>query len=303
MNKTKYLLTLLLCAALVGGAGILNVSAQNDKVLVSASGKILRQSDVDTLIEFYEWAFETRFTAAQRADIQRYTESEFRAAPKDSRAAVDDVVNTFPQIIAASEDVQAATRKDFLAAYLPEARKNDDPVSQMLVAIYDSGNGSTDSSAVAERKNETTSDDGYETVKKANVGNISSIVGKWVSGSSGSMTTTNSGVYLGGNASRHTYDFRADGTVEYTGIMNMMTGGCRLQVFKSARGRAVLNGGTLTISWQPASFSREDSCSSSKNYKKTLPAETETFQINFETYYDDKQLCLTSTDKTCLSRE
>lgn len=150
---------------------------------------------------------------------------------------------------------------------------------------------------------QTNSDnDSYETVKKVSVGSLSSIAGEWVSGSSGSMTTTTSGVYLGGNASRHTYRFSANGAVEYTGIMNVMTGGCRMQIFKTAKGRATLNGSTLTINWQPASFSRDDSCSPSKNYKKTLPAETETFQINFETYFDDKQLCLTSTDKMCFSK-
>ncbi len=83
----------------------------------------------------------------------------------------------------------------------------------------------------------------------------------------------------------------------------MMTGGCRMQIFKTAKGKASLNGDTLTINWSPASFSRDDSCSPSKNYKKTLPAETETFKVNFETYYDDKQLCLTGKDKTCFSKE
>lgn len=143
--------------------------------------------------------------------------------------------------------------------------------------------------------------DSYETVKKVSVGNFSSIVGEWISGSSGSMTTTTSGVYLGGSGSRFTYKFYANGTVEHTGIMNSMTGGCRMQIFRSAKGRAVLNGNTLTINWSPASFSRDDSCSPSKNYKKTLPAETETFQVNFETYFNDKQLCLTGTDKMCFS--
>jgi len=31
--------------------------------------------------------------------------------------------------------------------------------------------------------------------------------------------------------------------------MNMMTGGCRMQIFRSAKGRASLNGNTLTIKW------------------------------------------------------
>lgn len=301
INKLKYLL-LVLCVGLIGGT--INISAQsNDSVLVSAKGKTLKQSDVDKLIQFYEWAFQAEFNSTQKADFKEHTEKEFRSNPTESRKTIDDIVTTLPKILAADEDVQKDTRQKFLEAFLPEARKGTDANSQMLVSIYETANGRTTTSSASNTQNNSDQYGSYETVKTANLGNFSSIVGKWVSGSSGSMTTTTSGVYLGGNASRHTYQFSGNGMVEYTGIMNIMTGGCRMQIFKTAKGKATLSGNTLTINWGPASFSRDDSCSPSKNYKKTLPAETEVFQANFETYYDDKQLCLTSSDKTCFSRD
>ena len=303
MSILKYFFLTALCAFLIGGA--MNISAQTpDKTLVSAKGKTLRQSDVDKLIEFYEWAFQAEFSSVQRRDFQENTANEFRADPIESRKTVDDIVTTLPKILAAEEDVQSETRKNFLAVFLPEARKNADANSQMLLSIYETANGEIPSDSASNEQNDKSEEDpygSYETVKKVGVGNFSSIVGEWVSGNTGSMTTTTSGVYLGGNASRHTYKFNANGSVEYTGIMNIMTGGCRMQIFKSAKGRANLSGDALTINWAPASFSRDDSCSPSKNYKKTLPAETESFKINFETFYDDKQLCLTSSDKTCFS--
>lgn len=301
IHKLKHLFLLILCAGVIGGA--ITVSAQTgaDKVLV-AGKKTLRQSDIDRLIQFYEWAFQTEFDSAQRADFQRYTEKEFRANPTESRETIDDIVKTLPQILAASESLQADTRKNFLAVFLPQARQNSDANSQMLLSIYENANGTLPTNVVPDKESDDAqSDESYETVKKVKVGNLSSIAGKWVTGNTGSMTTTSSGVYVGGNASRHTYQFSADGTVEYTGIMNMMAGGCRTQIFKTAKGRANLNGATLTINWSPAAFSYENSCSASKSYKKTLPAETETFQIHFETYFDDKQLCLTGKDKTCMS--
>lgn len=305
MNKIKNLLLIAICAVLVNGWS--NVYAQTgNKVLVSAGKQTLRQTDIDKLIEFYEWAFQAKFNSTQRADFQEYTEQEFCANPAESRRTIDDIVTTLPKILAADENLQSETRRNFLEVFLPEAKKNGDANSQMLLSIYETANG-----AIANDKNvndasdnqNDTNNDGYESVKKLNVGNFSSIVGKWVSGSSGSMTKTTSGVYLGGSGSRFTYQFNANGTVDFTGIMNVMTGGCRMQIFKSAKGKASLNGDTLTVNWSPAHFSRDDSCSPSKNYKKTLPAETETFKINFETYYDDKQLCLTSSDKTCFSKD
>lgn len=304
MILIKYLFLAILCVGLISGT-IINVSAQasSDRVLVT-SKKSLKQSDIKKLIEFYEWAFQAEFTADQRAKFQAYTEDEFRNDPAGSRATIDDIITTLPKILAAESSVQNETRKNFLAAFLPEARKNTDENSQMLLEIYENANGGNQSNiARSETENSEDPYGSYETVKKVSVGNLSSIAGGWVSGNTGSMTTTTSGVYLGGNASRHTYRFSANGTAEYTGIMNIMTGGCRMQIFKTAKGKASLSGSTLTINWSPASFSRDDSCSPSKNYKKTLPAETETFQINFETYYDDKQLCLTGKDKTCFSKE
>lgn len=286
INKLKYIFLLILCVGLIGA----NVSAQTDKVLVSAGGKTLRQTEVNRLIEFYEWAFEAKFSAEQRQKFAENTAREFRANPAQSRATIDDIITTYPKIIASEADVQAETRKNFLDAFLPELRKDSDENSQMLLSIYESKNGTTNNE-----------NDSYENVKDVSVENLSAISGKWVSGNSGSMTTTTSGAYLGGNASRHTYQFSANGAVEYTGIMNMMTGSCRMQIFRTTKGKAILKGDTLTINWTSGSFSRDDSCSPSKNYKKTLPAETETFKVKFETYYDDKQLCLTTTDKMCFS--
>lgn len=292
INKLKYTLLFLICFTMIGG---ISVSAQADKVLVNGS-RSLTQSDVDDLIEFYEWAFEVKFNEKQRASFQQNTIAEFRGDPKTSRATIDDIISTFPRIIAAEEDLQQKTRESFVAEFMKTARSQTDENSQMLVAIYDSKhNGSNDShgvgSGVAQRDDDRTE----------RVGNVSVLAGKWVWGRSGSITTTQAGAYLGGNGSRHEYTFAANGAVEYSGIMNVMTGGCNMQIFRSTKGRATLSGSTLTIKWGPASFSRDDSCSPSKNYKKTTAAETEVFQVKIKTDSGQKQLCLTSAEETCYS--
>lgn len=301
-NKLQSFLLLIFCVAAIFGVAAGDVAAQTggDKILVAGKTP-LKQSDIDKLIEFYEWAFQTEFNSTQKADFQEHTVKEFRINPTESRKTIDDIVTTLPKILAAAEDLQTDTRKNFLAAFLPELQKGTDDNSQMLLSIYETANGTFPKNTSSSEKTEEDRYGTYETVKKVAVGGFAAIVGKWVSGNTGSLTTTTSGVYLGGNASRHSYQFGANGAVEYTGIMNVMTGGCRMQIFRTTKGKATLNGDTLTINWTSGSFSRDDSCSPSKNYKKSLPAETETFKVNFETYYDDKQLCLTGSDKTCFS--
>lgn len=295
-SKIKYLFLLILCLNLPGAAN--SVAAQTgagDRVLTAVGKRALRQSDINKLIEFYEWAFETGFTAEQRERFAEYTRNEFRSDASGSSKTIEDIVSTLPKILAADEAVQRETRKHFLGAFLPDARKNTDKNSQMLIGIYDAAHNDGRASSAA--NNSVNLDDSPAPAS----GNISDLTGKWVWGRSGSSTYATGGAYLGSNGSRHTYQFFANGAVEYTGIMNVMTGGCNMQVFKTMTGKARLSGNTLTVSWSPASFTRDSSCDRAGNYKKTLPAETEIFQVEFKNSGSQKQLCLTSKDETCFS--
>lgn len=163
----------------------------------------------------------------------------------------------------------------------------------MLIEIYETAHNSESNSAANISNNSEDS--------TAASDDVSDLVGKWVWGRTGSSTVTTGGAYVGSNGSRFTYQFLSNGTVEYTGIMNIMTGGCTMQVFKTMKGKARLSGSTLTIDWSPASFSRDDSCDRAGNYKKTLPAETQNFKVNLKDSYGQKQLCLTEKDETCFS--
>ncbi|HTK37635.1 MAG TPA: hypothetical protein VL325_04015 [Pyrinomonadaceae bacterium] len=291
INKTKYFLLLILCAGMVGG--LTSVMAQTrDNILVSKNGASLRQSDIDQMIEFYEWAFEARFSTEQKSKFAEYTVREFRTDPTKYRATVDDIVATFEKISSADESTQQKTRNNFLPAFVAEMRKSTDENSQMLLSIYEAARGKN----ISDVTSNTESDK-----PEAGIGNISDVAGTWAWARSGSSTYSTGGAYMGSNGSRFTYKFLANGLVEYTGIMNVMTGGCKMQIFKSAKGKASLNGTTLTINWSPASFSRDDSCDRAGNYKKTIPAETETFQVKFKTDYGQRQLCMTGKDEMCYS--
>jgi hypothetical protein len=304
MNKLKLFFFIIFCLASINGAASVSAQTAGDKILV-AGKQPLKQSEINGLIDFYEWAFEAKFTAEQRERFKNYTVNEYRSDIAGNRKTIDDISTMLPQILAASEGVQAETRKNFLAEFMPEARKHDDENARMLVGIYDAAHGGEQEAGAASSAENTASrranDSNNAIESAAAVGDLSGLVGEWVWGRSGSSTYTTGGALVGSNGSRHTYQFAANGAVEYTGIMNMMSGGCNMQIFKTMKGRASLNGDTLTINWSPASFSRADSCSPSKDYKKTLPAETETFKVAFKDSYGQKQLCLTGKDETCFS--
>ncbi len=180
MHKIKYFLLLVLCAGLIGSA--INVPAQTggDRVL-AAGKKPLRESEVEKLIEFYEWAMDATFTADERARFQTFTINEFRSDPNASRATIDDIMQTMPRILAAASDMQNETKKNFLDVFLPEARRNADENSQMLVGIYDRAHGGKRNSAgdVASGREVVASGNQTNAPWNNRSGNAGNLSGKW----------------------------------------------------------------------------------------------------------------------------
>ena len=269
---------------------IINISAQaaGSKVLVTAQNESLNKSDIDEVINFYEWAFSAKFTSEQRNEYQSIKLNEFRKDPDETRKSIDNLISNYTQALAKNEEEQSRIRQAFNGEYVGQLRNlPNDAEAKLLLSVYDSGHAS-----------ETASNDADSS---GSVGEISSLVGKWVWTHTGNSAISTSGTYIGSNGSRFTYQFLPNGTVEFTGIMNVMNGGCNQQIFQSRKGKVSLSGSTMTINWSPATFTRDFSCDRANNYTKTLPAENETYQVKFKTDLGQKQLCLISKDETCFS--
>jgi hypothetical protein len=297
INKIKTIFLMMLCFGVFGG--ISNVFAQTggNKVLVAAGGETLKQSDVDGLIGFYEWAFETQFTGEQREQYAQLKKAEFRRDPVNAKKGNNEVSGFLSQAASMSQSEQTRVRSSFVKSFVPQIRKStDDAEAQFLVGVYDAahGNGSG---------GETASNNADDATDSSAGGDISILIGKWVWSRTGSTTWTPGGSYVGGNGSRFTYSFSANGAVEYNGIMNVMAGSCSQQVFMSKKGRATLSGGTLTIRWSSGTSKRDFSCDTANNYTKNLPAETETLKVSFKSNSTGQKLFCTGEGQgqTCFS--
>lgn len=269
MNKLKSLLLMVLCAGFIGGM-VVNVSAQSG----------LRQADIDKTIEFFEWALQTKFTAEQRGKYREIKAEQFQADAAGTRRGMNDMLTTFTAVRVKSESEQERVRQAFVPDFVEQMRSVNDAESKFLLSIYENS--------------QTTSDADGET--NGDIGDISAIVGKWVWSRTGGTTWTQGGTYVGGNGSRFTYQFSPNGAVEFTGMMNVMQGGCSQQIFQSIKGQASLSGDTLTIRWQPEKFTRDFSCDKTGNYTKTRPAKTENLKISFRDSSGQKQLCIAGSE-------
>lgn len=266
INKFKFLFILTLCAGLFGTA--MNISAQ------TGAGSL--NTKVDKVIEFYEWAFETKFTGEERERLQAIKADAYRKSPSEEEKGMDGMITNYAAVRARNETEQARLRGVFVPDFIGQLNvMSGDAEAKLLLSIYERAQTATDVQAAGA------------------TGDISALAGKWVWARTGSGVVNGStGAWVGGNGSRFTYQFAANGAVTFTGIMNVMQGGCSQQIFRSAEGRAVLSGDTLTIRWQPAKFTRDFSCDSANNYTKTEPAKTEKLKVRLKTDAGQKQLCI-----------
>ena len=62
-------------------------SGQNTDPVLVAGMQPLRQSDVDRLIEFYEWAFEVKFADGQREQMRARSRPNFARTPHSPEQA------------------------------------------------------------------------------------------------------------------------------------------------------------------------------------------------------------------------
>ena len=295
-SRYGYLLTLALCVGLTCGSAKVSAQTGGGRVLVAGATQ-LRQSDVDAMVEFYEWAFDAKFSGGQRANFQSLTEADFRNDPAAARKGIDELLDMSAKVKAMDEGRRREVRGKFVVEFVKGLRRHtDDEATSLLLSIYDAsaGGGLNEPDAGA---------GGMGDEAQGSVGNVSVLAGKWFWARTGGTSWTPNGTYAGGNGSRFTYQFSPGGAVEYTGIMNVMMGGCSQQVFLSKEGRARLSGDTLTISWSHVTSTRDFSCDRANNYTKTLPAETETLKVTFKTSSTgQRQLCTVSRDgETCFS--
>ena len=269
MNKIKYLFLAAACAVVAFG-GVLNALAQSN-----------HQSDTNNLVGYYEWLFETKFTGEQRSRYGEIKEEDYRADYAGEKKGIDGLMANFAKIKSKSEDEQAGIRGSIVGNFVKslEDAGGDNKEAKFLLSVY------TDAQARAAREAEA-----------SGTGDISAYVGKWAWSHTGTSTISTGGVYMGSNGSRFTYEFSPNGDVSFTGIMNIMQGGCSQQIFRSIRGKASVSGNTLTISWQPEKFTRDFSCDAGNNYTKTMPARIEKRKVNFKLDLGQKQMCFVGAE-------
>ncbi|MCD9186084.1 MAG: hypothetical protein LUM44_06605 [Pyrinomonadaceae bacterium] len=275
MNTFKYLFLLILCIGSIGSFNNIFAQDKTDQVLV-AGKKPLKQSDVDTLIEFYEWAFETRFTETQRSKFQSLVTADFRRNQAKERASIDEVLKTFAQISAAPEDVQQKGREIFNNEYIEELRRTpNDEDSKFMLEIYENG-----------RKNENpkvTENSPGNSSNRPQIGgsDTKKIVGKWKHSGGSGGARDHTGKTLYNNGDDVIFEFFADGTMTFLNEKNTLSiTQCRISETTKIPGTYTISGDQLTMNFGTGNSVGTSTCDKKGNFKKNLAPASLTKQFS-----------------------
>lgn len=110
--------------------------------------------------------------------------------------------------------------------------------------------------------------------------NKSEIVGSWSESSVGATNYQNqtTGALKNGRGSSFTYKFKADGTFEYTGYMEVTTYNCTTTLFNHKTGKYVVDGAQVTLKPVKDHWKNTNSCAASGNSEKDKTPVEETYK-------------------------
>lgn len=265
-NRLRYLPLLIVCAVAFSVPGRVAAQSGNgvDRVLV-AGRQALMQSEVNRLIEFYEWAFGTHFSADERERYQAFVIEGFRQDAAASRKGIDALLSEFAKILTRDEATQQKLRRSINEYSGQVLRGKNDGESRLLLGIYERGLGG----AGQETSPEATAGVGRDT--SAGGAGSPNLVGRWVRSTGGGRGDDGTGKTTYSSGTTYTFEFFAGGAMRFHVEKKVLSiTQCRVSEVTEIPGRYTVNGDTLTMNLGEGTSVGKSSCEEKGNFKKTL---------------------------------
>jgi hypothetical protein len=271
------LLSLLLVVQVSGAA------APQGRVVLAEGEPPLTTAMVEDVAGFFGWLFETRFTPAQRRELERVLVATWRAGERKEIEAVAQFGEFNAKLAAATAEKRAGVRDAMLPEVLKQARADSSDFSRLLVAVYDAG--------VAAR-----SADSAPAQAGADAGGGESLVGSWRSSELGMISYQNSvtGATRPGRGTTMQYRFLPGGRYEYNGYMETTMYNCTTTLFNPVAGTYRVEGGRLVLVPKTNKWQQRNNCAASMNKELPGKLDPETYAFRFTNEAGVRRLCLTS---------
>lgn len=252
-NKSINLAAILLVALFNGAAAF----GQGDHILVGGNAP-LRASHIEKAIEFFEWAFESAFTAEERHRFQALTTTYHRQHPERSAKETRTLIDAITVVKAKDKAKQDEMRKSFNEGFVADLRRTNDASSDLMLPIYERGRVS------GLAKNDS------------NLNQIGgSIAGRWIrrGGIGGSRDYTGKTLY--NNSNDVIFEFNTDGTVRFINEKRTLSiTQCKMSETMEFSGRYTADGSSLMMDFAAGSHISFSTCDAKRNFNKAVPQQT-----------------------------
>jgi hypothetical protein len=245
---------------------------------------------VEDVTEFFGWLFETRFTPAQRRELERVLVATWRAGDRKEIEAAQQFGALNVKLLTVSKEKHAELRAAVLPDVLKSARAEGTDFSRLLLSVYESRGGGNAQTEVATAQTEA------QTEPAASRGDLGSVLGSWRSSEIGMISYQNTitGSSRPGRGLTVQYKFLPGGRYEYSGYMESTMYNCTTTLFNPAAGTYSVEGNRLTIVPKTSKWQQTNNCASSMNKTQPGKLDPETFTFRFSEEQGGRRLCLTS---------
>ena len=275
---TLALLFLLLLTPFNSAAAQSQVLAEGEPPLTAAT--------VEDVAEFFGWLFETRFTPAERRELERVLVATWRAGDRKEIEAAQQFGALNVKLLTVSKEKHAELRAAVLPEVLKGARAEATDFSRLLLGVYESRAGG-ETAARGEAQAETA----------ASGGDAAELVGAWRSSEIGMISYQNTitGSSRPGRGTTMQYKFLPGGRFEYNGYLETTMYNCTTTLFNPVAGTYSVAGNRLTIVPKTSKWQQTNNCASSMNKTQPGKLDPETYTFRFSNEQGGRRLCLTSS--------
>jgi hypothetical protein len=282
---TLALLLSLVLTVQVGGA-----SAPQGRVVLAEGEPPLTSSMVEDVAGFFGWLFESRFTPAQRRELERVLVAAWRANDRKEMEAVAQFGRFNAKLAAADEAKREEVRGAMLPEVLKQARAESSDFSRLLLGVYEAG---ASARAGGETRAET-QDAGAR--PQAGAAGGESLLGSWRASELGMISYQNSvtGASRPGRGTTMQYKFLPGGRYEYNGYLETTMYNCTTTIFNPIAGTYRVEGDRVTLVPKSNKWQQRNNCAASMNKELPGKLDPETYAFRFTNEAGGRRLCLTS---------
>jgi len=193
---------------------------------------------------YMEWLLNISFNGEQRQQYRRILEDTWRSGNQGAIDGVISMANAYEKLSTLGEGERTAKREKMQTEFVRLLRGASDQDSRWLLSLYEAAHTSRPSAATN-----------------------GTLAGRWTNGRISSIQYQNAytGVAAPTNGNSFAWEFHANGTYSFTGLMQSVMYNCTTTMFSNETGTYTADGGVVSLKPEKNPYKMTNNCAPSSN--------------------------------------